>query len=41
MEVVGKDTCPECGKERTIYDNDTAHCSYCNKDFDVGMKKFK
>jgi hypothetical protein len=41
MEPKGKDECPKCGGKRTLYDNDTAHCFECGKDFDIGMKKFK
>jgi predicted RNA-binding Zn-ribbon protein involved in translation (DUF1610 family) len=41
MNPVREDKCPECGKRRTIYDNDTAYCSSCNNHFDVGMEKFK
>jgi hypothetical protein len=41
MNPIGKDKCPKCGKERTLYDNESAHCFNCNSDFDIGMKKFK
>jgi len=37
---VREDKCPICEKQRTIYDNGTAHCFNCGNDFDVGMKKF-
>ena len=41
MEPVEEDKCPKCGKNMTLYDNDTAHCFHCDSDFDLGMKKFK
>ena len=37
LEPKGKDTCPKCGKIRTLYTTN-AHCFYCNNDFDIGMK---
>lgn len=43
IEEVRKEfVCPSCNSRKNLaFQNDSVHCYKCNKDFDLGMKKFK
>ena len=43
IEQVRKEAiCPLCkSKKYLIFQSENMHCNKCNKDFDLGMKKYK
>jgi len=43
IEQVRKEfVCPSCcSKKDLAFQNENAHCYKCNKDFDLGMKKYE
>jgi len=38
LEPIFEDSCSECGKSRTVYNNYTAYCEHCKNHFDVEIK---